>query len=50
MILPLLAEAIGNGVGKGKNYRLGLLRLDPIDHHCAITTEPTTKEDPDHVI
>lgn len=46
----LLAEAIGNGVGKGKNYGLGLLRLDPIDHHCAITTEPTTKEDPDHVI
>lgn len=26
----LLAEAIGNGVGKGKNYGLGLLRLDII--------------------
>lgn len=29
----LLAEAIGNGIGKGKNYGLGLLRLDPVDHH-----------------
>ncbi|MGV1006260.1 MAG: type I-E CRISPR-associated protein Cas6/Cse3/CasE [Candidatus Nanopelagicales bacterium] len=29
----LLAKAIGNGVGKGKNYGLGLLRLDPIDRH-----------------
>ncbi len=29
----LLAKAIGSGVGKGKNYGLGLLRLDPIDRH-----------------
>lgn len=29
----LLTKAIGNGVGKGKNYGLGLLRLDPIDQH-----------------
>lgn len=29
----LLAEALGNGVGKGKNYGLGLLRLNPIGHH-----------------
>lgn len=28
----LLAVAIGNGIGKGKNYGLGLLRLDPTDH------------------
>jgi hypothetical protein len=28
----LLAEAIGNGIGRGKNYGLGLLRLDLIDH------------------
>nr|WP_281362962.1 type I-E CRISPR-associated protein Cas6/Cse3/CasE [Gordonia asplenii] len=29
----LLTEAIGNGVGKGKNYGLGLLRLDSVELH-----------------
>lgn len=28
-----LADAIRNGIGKGKNYGLGLLRLAPIDYH-----------------